>query len=321
MSDSLKVSIVIPAYNHARHLDMAIQSVLYQDYDNIELIVLDDGSTDNTPDILKKYLGRVYWERQANMGQAQTLNKGWGMSSGTILSYLSADDVLSKSAVSTSIRYLKKNLSVVMTYGDFNLIDVQNSIIRRVSAPDFNYAAMVLEQACPPGPGVFFRREAFLAAGGWDPEFKQVPDYEYWLRLGLFGDFMRIPTVLASFRVHPQSLTFSKADFARAKEPIRAIEKYFKRKDVPAALCQKENRALGNANLMTAQLNLRSGRYALGYYYLKKAYSLFPRIFLRGNTYRRIVSGFLNRPFYNFTFFFNRMRDMALSKVLKKLLK
>lgn len=290
---------------------MAIQSVLYQDYNNIELIVIDDGSTDNTSKILNKYTGQFYWERQSNIGQAETLNKGWQISKGSILSYLSADDILSKSAVSTSIKYLEDAPDAVLTYCDFNLIDNRNSYIRKVIAPEFDYENMVVEQSCPPGPGVFFRREAFCAAGLWDGGFKQIPDYEYWLRLGLFGGFKKIPTVLASFRVHPRSMTFSKADLSRAKEPVKAIQKYFMRSDVPLHLREKEKEALSNANLTTAQLHLRSGRYRLGYYYLKKSFYLNPKIFMKMKSVRRIVSGFLNRPTYKLIFLLNKIKRQS----------
>jgi len=317
MPDSLKVSIVIPAYNHANHLEMAINSVLYQDYDDIELIVLDDGSTDHTCEVLNKYNGRFYWESQPNMGQAATLNKGWQMSSGDILSYLSADDVLSKSAVSISVQVLENHPDVVLTYGDFNLIDTHDSVIRLVNAPEFDYANMVIEQACPPGPGVFFRRDAFLSAGFWDDQFKQIPDYEYWLRLGLIGDFKRIPKTLASFRVHPKSLTFSKADLSRAKEPVRAIEKYFGRNDVPDILVIQKRAALSNANLMSAQLHLRSGRYLLGYYYLKKSFYLYPNNIFRLKSLHRITSGLFNRIFYHNIFLFNRIKKIIVQKLTK----
>jgi hypothetical protein len=242
------------------------------------------------------------------MGQAETLNKGWGMANGEILSYLSADDVLMKSAVSTSLRYLDEYPDAVMTYGDFYLIDDQASIIRRVNAPEFDYTKMVVEQACPPGPGVFFRRQAFLAAGFWDKNFKQIPDYEYWLRLGKEGEFQRIPVVLASFRVHTQSLTFSKTDIQRANEPVKAIEKFFYLKKVPNELFKKRFEALSSANIMTAQLHLRSGRYILGYYCAKKAFLLYPSIWTRGNALRRIISGFLNRPLYSLIIFINKIQ-------------
>src|SRR5688572_17065204 len=88
------VSIVVPSYNHARYLGEAIDSILAQDYPKIELIVIDDGSTDGSPEILRGYGKRFHWELQTNQGQVATLNRGWMMSRGDIIGYLSADDVL-----------------------------------------------------------------------------------------------------------------------------------------------------------------------------------------------------------------------------------
>ena len=184
------VSIVIPAYNLARYLDEAIESVLNQDYDNIELIALDDGSTDDTRQVLERYQGRFYWESQANIGQANTLNKGWKMSKGEILAYLSADDVLLPSAVSTSVSRLMENPDAVLTYCDFNLIDPDSSYIRRVKTPTFDYRKMLADVICPPGPGAFFTRIGFESAGLWNSSIRQMIDYEYWLRLGLQGQFL-----------------------------------------------------------------------------------------------------------------------------------
>ena len=94
------VSIVTPTYNQAEYLAETIESVLAQDYPNIEYIVLDDGSTDSTPEVLNRYSGRVRWERHDNMGQARTLNKGWAMSRGEFIGYLSSDDLLLPDAIS-----------------------------------------------------------------------------------------------------------------------------------------------------------------------------------------------------------------------------
>ena len=76
------VTIVTPTYNQADYLAETIDSVLAQDYPNIEYIVIDDGSTDHTMEVLKQYEGRIHWERQSNMGQAATLNQGWAMAKG-----------------------------------------------------------------------------------------------------------------------------------------------------------------------------------------------------------------------------------------------
>lgn len=267
-------SIVIPAYNHAAYLDEAIRSVLAQDYPALELIVLDDGSIDGTRDVLQKYSGVFHWETHANMGQASTLNKGWQMAKGEILSYLSADDVLMPNAVSTSVRYLKANPDVILTYCDFNLIDPNSIAIRRVKAPEFCYKDMLVKLACPPGPGPFFRRQAFEAAGLWDSAFRQMPDYDYWLRLGLQGPFLRIPEVLAGFRVHEVSQTFSVADEKKAAEPILILTRFFENPQLSPDLATLKNQALSNAHLISAQLHLRAGRYGQGIACAQKAFSL-----------------------------------------------
>jgi glycosyltransferase involved in cell wall biosynthesis len=305
--NSRKVSIIIPAYNHASYLDMAIQSVLYQDYDNIELIVLDDGSTDSTNSMLKKYTGQFYWESQRNMGQADTLNKGWQMSSGAILSYLSADDVLSKSAVSTSIRYLENYPDVVLTYCDFNLIDPQSKIIRRVTPPNFDYYDMVVKILCPPGPGVFFHRRAFEAAGLWNSNFRQMPDYDYWLRLGLLGNFFHIPELLAAFRVHDESQSYAKGDVRKSDEPVRIISDYFRMPNIPESIIGAKNEALSNAYLTSAQLHWRAGRFKVGATNIIKASSLFPANLLTLKTLRLIANALFNRLGYRILWAFRRV--------------
>ena len=152
-----KVSIVIPAYNAADYVREAIDSILAQDYPEVELIVLDDGSTDNSLEIIKDYEGQLVWGSHENMGQANTMNKGWQMASGVILSYLSADDVLMPSAVSKAIECLSENDEAILVYGDYDLIDESSDVIKNVCAPDFDYYTMVVNTVCMPGPGVFFR--------------------------------------------------------------------------------------------------------------------------------------------------------------------
>ena len=289
------VSIVIPVYNGAKYIKTAIDSILDQDYPNIELIVLDDGSEDNTLEIIKKYTNNFYWETHSNMGQANTLNKGWQISKGDILSYLSADDFLIPNAVSTSIKYLQSNPNIVLTYCDFDLIDPQSKIIRRVNPPDFNYYDMAVKIVCPPGPGVFFHRKAFEAAGPWNSDLKQMPDWDYWLRLGLVGNFLHISEPLAAFRVHNESLSFAKGDSSKSDEPVLIISDYFKKSDIPESIIIAKDEALSNAYLTSAQLHWRAGRFKVGVTYIIKALSLFPRNFLSLKTFRLIFNALFNR--------------------------
>lgn len=291
------VSIIIPAYNLAHYLEAAIQSVLSQDYPNVELIVLDDGSTDDTRKVLERYTGRFYWETHRNMGQAETINKGWRMSKGSILAYLSPDDTMAPTAVSKSVEHLLANPDVVLTYCDYNLIDARSQVVRRVYAPDFDYHNMVTKLTCPPGPGAFLRREAFEATGGWNSLFKQVPDYEYWLRLGLQGTFIRIPEVLASFRVHSKSQTFAVASEQESEEYVQVIRGYYKSQAVPAEVLAAKDEALSNAYVYTARSHLRSGRYKKGVQSLWRGLCTYPKN-ARVRTLRVILHGLFNHLRY-----------------------
>lgn len=289
------VSIVVPAYNHAAFLREAVESILGQDYPHIELIVIDDGSTDDTKDILASYTGRFHWETQTNRGQVATLNRGWNMSRGDILGYLSADDLLLKGAVSAAVRCLDENPDAVLAYCDFNLIDPSSSFVRRVRAPAFDYREMVAKFVCPPGPGAFFRRSAFQKAGVWNANFHQMLDYEYWLRLGMHGRFVRIPEVLAAFRVHPGSQTFAVAGQVRSEEPIRIIESYFERPDVPDSVKPLRDQALSAAHLVSAQLLFRVGNYRPGLRTLWRAFKLKPGNLFSARSMRIMFNAIFNK--------------------------
>jgi glycosyltransferase involved in cell wall biosynthesis len=289
------VSIVIPAYNHGNYLDEAIQSVLKQDYPNVELIVLDDGSTDNTSEVLQKYIGKFHWESQHNLGQVNTLNKGWQMSKGKILAWIGADDALLPNAVSRSVDHILANPDVVLTYCDFNLIDPNSAFIRRVKTPDFNYHDMVVKVICPPGPGTFFRRSAYETVGLWDSSLKIMLDYDYWLRLGLVGRFLRIPEVLALYRIHPDQETFSRMDEFKAAEPVRVVSRLFESGTLPQSLVKLKDKALSNAHLVSSQLHFRGGRYRLGLAALRIAFALCPNNFFTLLTLRRAFNVLFNR--------------------------
>jgi glycosyltransferase involved in cell wall biosynthesis len=307
-SDSPLVSIVVPAFNQARFLGEAIDSVLAQDYPQIELIVLDDGSTDGTRDVLQRYAGRFHFESHPNMGQAATLNKGWSMAQGSILSYLAADDTLAPNAVGASVGVLLQRPEVVMTYGDFELIDPDSHLIRRVRAPDYDLRAQAVDLVCAPGPGVFFRRSAFDAAGGWNGALRQIPDFEYWLRLGLQGPFLRIPEALARYRVHDESPSFAPVNEARAEEPVVAVAAFFSSAALPPVLARAKSQAMSNAHVLSARLHLRAGRVSAGFEHFGEAFRLWPGNFLRLRTFRLILNALVNRTGHRIFRRLNRLR-------------
>jgi glycosyltransferase involved in cell wall biosynthesis len=289
------VSVVIPAYNGGEYLRQSVESVLNQSYPNVELLVFDDGSTDGTPEILKAYAGRFYWECHSNMGQAATLNKGWSMAKGEFISYLSVDDMLEPGAVKIAVEVLQDNPDVVLVYGDYLLIDKKGRILETTRAPEFCYREMVAKIVCHPGPGVFFKRAEYKRIGGWNPALRQIPDFEYWLRLGLCGPFLHIPAILAQFRVHEESQSYAESSIAKADECPAVMHSYFLQSDLPEEIRILENQSVAAANAYSARLHLRAGRYGLAWRSFLSAWRRSARTALSLRTLRLFVNGLLFR--------------------------
>jgi glycosyltransferase involved in cell wall biosynthesis len=247
--------------------------VLAQSYPNIELLVFDDGSVDNTAEMLASYGKQFYWESHSNIGQSATLNKGWKMSKGKIVSYLSADDALEVNAVEAAVECLQENDSAILAYGDYYLINAESEVIKLVNAPEFNYSEMVASIVVQPGPGVFFWRRGFKKVGGWDESLHQVPDYEYWLRLGLLGRFVRLPKPLAHYRVHEESQSYIEANIEKSEECVRVMRKYFENNKVPEDIAILEAKAKSMSHLIAVRFHLRAGRYNYAYRNIKTAWA------------------------------------------------
>jgi len=288
------VTIVLPAYNHSKYLNEAIQSILSQTYPNIELLVFDDGSTDNTLDILASYGKQFYWESHKNIGQSATLNKGWRMAKGKIISYLSADDVLESNAVEIAVDYLKKT-KALLVYGDYQLINEHSKVFGKVNAPEFNYLDMISNIIVQPGPGVFFYKSAFVKTGGWNESLRQIPDYDYWLRLGLEGSFARIPKFIARYRVHEKSQSYIEPSIEKSEECVHVINEFYNRNILPNEILALESKAKSTAHLVAARFHLRAGRYMDMYRSIKMAFGLNKSSIFSLRVIQLLGNGFLFR--------------------------
>lgn len=306
------VSIVIPSFNHANYLDGAIDSILSQSYDNIELIVIDDGSTDNSLEVLRVYGSRIKMFSQENVGQAKTLAFGWSRASGEILAYLSADDLLHPEAVAMAVIALKNNPNISIVYPDFDLIDSSSRHIRTVQVGDVDFYRMFANFYCSIGPGAFMLRNCFEHVGSWNPLLRQMPDLEFWLRCSLFFNFLHLPCVLASFRVHPNSQTASKVSFDRAQEPLVVLRNIFLLSEPLIGVNQKlVNQATSSAHLLSSQLHLRSSRFFFGAKSIALALWYYPLLLCSGKFFRVISNSLVNRLGHRLL---NKMRDILNSK-------
>ena len=286
------VSIVTPAYNQAEYLAETIESVLAQDYPNIEYIVLDDGSSDNTLDVLKRYDGRLRYESHANMGQARTLNRGWGMSSGSLIGYLSSDDRLRPHAVSRMVQALSQN-AVAVAYCDFELIDAKGRAFRTVRTENFDRERLTIDLVCQPGPGALFRRDIFDRAGGWAENLHQTPDFEFWLRASRFGPFVRVPELLAEYRIHENSASFRPVAVERSMEIVAVMTSYW-----GAQISAEAKQSMAAAHLMASRSHAQSRRVWDSFMEWSKAIHCKPSLLLKPRSWRTLASGFLRRFAY-----------------------
>ena len=287
------MSIVTPAFNQAEYLVQTIESVLAQNYPRLEYIVLDDGSSDDTPAILARYEGRIRHERHANVGQARTLNKGWKMARGSLIGYLSSDDCLHPQAVSRLVLTLANRPDAMVAYCDFELIDAAGRAFRTVRTEDYNAMRLHVDLVCQPGPGALFRREVFDLTGGWAEDLRQVPDFEFWLRASVLGCFVRVPEVLANYRIHEESASFAAAPAERSMEIVRVMEAYWE-----GQAGKKVGRSMAAAHLIAAKSHAQSGRLSASILQWLQAVSCQPATLWSPAAWRKLLSGLSRRAAY-----------------------
>ena len=288
------VSIITPAYNRADYLAETIDSVLEQDYPRIEYIVLDDGSTDNTREVLSKYAGRIIWESHPNMGETRTVNKGIEMAHGEIVAIVNSDDPLLPGAVRIAAEFLRNRPEVLVAYPDWDYIDGASQVVQHVQVPEYDYSHMLRRHHCIVGPGAFVRKEVFELIGGRDPEFRYVADFDFWLRAGLHGTFARISKTLATFRVHPTSASIACQGEAMAAEHVRLVKKLFRSPAMPQEATALRREAFAWAHYV-AGASCGSNHKAARRHYLLAMY-YYPRgVF---EEWKSVVSLVLPRPLF-----------------------
>ena len=231
------VSIVTPSYNQAAFLDETIRSVLEQEYEPLEYLVIDDGSTDASAEVIQRYADRLaWWAVQENAGQAATVNRGFARARGSILGFLSSDDLLLPGAVSKLVAALETDSGAVLAYGDAVYIDERSERTGVVPALDWDPAQYARTGRQPiPQPASLFTRRGWESAGPLNERAWALFDSELYLRLGTAGRMVRIHDQVAAFRLHPESKQLSRRERMGA-ECVRFADEFFGSDALPAAL-------------------------------------------------------------------------------------
>ncbi len=212
-----KVSIVIPVYNGSNYLREAIDSALKQTYKNVEIIVVNDGSTDGgkTDNIAKAYGDRIRYYPKKNGGVASALNYGIREMTGQYFSWLSHDDVYYPQKIEVQINHLKAIGHDVVLYSDYDCIDSTSKFVRterieHVSPNKFRYAMIV---GWPiHGCTTLVPRRCFDQSGLFNEALRTSQDYDLWFRMAQQIDFVHISEILIQSRIHPEQGTIVLSD-------------------------------------------------------------------------------------------------------------
>jgi len=179
------VSIITPSFNKGPYLEETILSIRNQTYKNIEHIVIDGGSTDETLSILRKYDNDLTWISEPDNGQSDAINKGWRQAKGDIIAYLNADDTYLPDAIETAVNFFEAHPESVMVYGEGIASDEFGKNQRPTHCGEFSLKSLVFCQDNIFQPSVFLRRTVLDTVGEIDATLHLAMDFDYWLRIAL----------------------------------------------------------------------------------------------------------------------------------------
>ena len=199
------VSIIVPSFDQGKFIRDTIQSCLDQDYRPIEIIVMDGASTDNTIEVLKSFgdIPELKWVSEPDEGVVDGVNKGLRKALGEIAAIQSSDDFYLTGSLSAVVETFQHNINAGLIYGDVKRVDANGLPIGTLHLPEFSIEQLLSRELTILQSAAFFRREAALALGGWNPEIPYVPDTDLWFRLAFHFPVVHCRRVLAACRTHP----------------------------------------------------------------------------------------------------------------------
>lgn len=226
------VTAIVVVFNGEKYLRQCIDSILNQDYQPLEILVIDDGSTDSTMQIIKSYGKKIRSYHQVNSGIAEARNKGIELANGDYIAFLDADDIWIPGKISTQITVFRKYPHYDVVYGNFKRISasvVNNDLETQPMKPEIDknwsgclYPRMLMDSwvhiitAMAP-------KKIFIDVGGFDPDKKIGEDYDFWIRVSKKYKMTKIPYPLALYRDNPSSIT---ARFTERNYGAEIVKKY-----------------------------------------------------------------------------------------------
>jgi glycosyltransferase involved in cell wall biosynthesis len=227
MDSNIKISILLPAYNAEKTISKSIESILNQSYKNFELIILNDGSTDSTQEIINTYSDPriVAMENESNIGLINTLNKGFTLSKGTFIARIDADDIwIDVDKLSNQVDFLIKNPNHVLVGTQAIIKNGKGNSQTCYPLSDSEIRKSILSKNPFLHSSIVFKKDV-LREIPYRKEDYLVEDYSLWLRLGLLGKFANLPDYSLEYLVNPTGET-QKNNLKQTNNSFRLIKEY-----------------------------------------------------------------------------------------------
>lgn len=224
-----RITVVTPSYNQGPYLEETIRSVLLQGYPNLEYMVVDGGSTDESPAIIARYAPFLsYWVSEKDRGQSEAIAKGFARATGELMNWINSDDLLRPGALAAVGAAARANPGAavagdVVWFGAGLRGEVRH---RQRGLTHEHLVKYWTEAAGYQQPGLFFPRAAYEAAGGVDEALRNSMDYDLFCRVLRLAPAVYLDQALASFRLHAASKTVTGGDFFM-RERLRSSQRYW----------------------------------------------------------------------------------------------
>ncbi len=224
-----KISVIIPVYNGETTIRETLQSIFKQTFKNLEIIVINDGSTDSTIEIIKSiYDSRLQIFSYPNAGLSASRNRGINKSLGQFISFIDADDLWTVDKLACQYKALQDNEKAAVAYSWTDYIDVKGNFLkagRHITATGSVYSQLLLSNLLENGSNPLIRREALNEVGGFDDSLTAAEDWDMWLRLSERYEFVCVERVQILYRVSTNSMS---TNFTRQEvESLKVIERAF----------------------------------------------------------------------------------------------
>jgi glycosyltransferase involved in cell wall biosynthesis len=202
--------------------------VLLQGYPNLEYIIIDGGSSDESVNIIRKYEPWLaHWESERDRGQSHAINKGFARATGEIVAWINSDDFYYPGALAAAIQAFKNEPNAGFVHSDCSIVDAASNVTSSIDRQPSTLPLMIRDGNCIAQPTVFMRRSALQQVGGLREDLHMVMDYELWIRLLQVSSNRYLPGKrLAAFRMYPESKTVGSA-YRAPLEVLRVFDEIF----------------------------------------------------------------------------------------------